>query len=201
MGSILFWEMIIIFVVPMTAVTLYVFYTDQLLKQLEKDFQKIIQKIKSGGNAESEAKAVILKLHQNRITIPSVLLIKINNLDEAFLTVAILRAEINYLLKRLDQRRQQLTFQRENSEQREAQFITFLENTEKLVSGSADLPPESRAWYLSRLYRIVIILYFTLPDEKGYPELQFQPLFEIITVTPTKKIRLFPFYPKEKTPE
>ncbi len=155
--------------------------------------KSINQKIK-----DEQADKAINILHNNKkIPAPNPIQINIYNPDGAIVAFYLFKAEIRYLLDCIDKRRNQRKYLSSLSPRARGDVLKFIDNTKRFLKfiDFDHMDFELRSLFLHKTYRATVLMCRKIPDENNYPELDFIPLFEIVDKSPTRTVRLLPYFP------
>ncbi|MBI3046494.1 MAG: hypothetical protein HYY86_03110 [Candidatus Harrisonbacteria bacterium] len=184
---------IIFLVLPILAVTLYVFYCGKKQKNLLKLFKSIRDEF-SNTRKEAADRAIQI-LHGNQwLFPPKPILLNIQDLKDLAVSYEILKAEIRFLLKTIDAIRNQKKYLTSLSPNERSEVLKFRQ-TLKYFLENLDFMPLNRRNKVKQLiaaYQAALVVYLSLPDENAHRELNFIPLFAIIDKTPVSTLILFP---------
>lgn len=186
---------IIFLVLPVLAVTGYFVYCEKKQKKLRNLF-RIIQDESSNKSAkERAANQAIQIMHANKWLIPpEPILLNIRNPDGLIISYELLRAEIRYLLHKIDKMRDQKTYLSSVTPINRSAVLKFLQTSANFLDTINFIPLDlqDKNDFLLSAYNVTLTMYLSLPDENAHQELNFIPLFQIIDKTSARAKILFP---------
>jgi hypothetical protein len=182
---------------PVLTITLYVL----LCHQKEYKFLKLLLEITENQSEDKRKEAavkIIILMHKNKwLALPKITPVNINNPKGALASIYLLKAEIEYLLENLDQRRNQKTYLHTVAPEARSELLKFLAHARKFIEETHNSPqvvPKLKIVLLHQLYLSTIVVYTRYPDENHHHELDFFPLFQIVDQTSARTIILFPLF-------
>lgn len=187
--------LILFLALPILLATSHVFFCARKQNTLIKLFL-IIQNDSSDQSAREKAAAEAIQiLHENKWLVPlEPIRLNIQNPDGLTVSYELLKAEIRYLLDKIDKIRNQKTYLSSVTPNSRSAVLKFLQTGANFLNTMDFLPLDlqDKNNFLLSACNTTLMLYLSLPDENAHQELDFIPLFQIIDKTPARTLILFP---------
>ena len=183
-----------IFMISIVAITVYATIYFKRRDAAADLIERAIEKLQRLENPKKEAEEIIRLMHRNRVAVADPIYITVGNRLDNFLAYYLLKSEMKYLLKEMENNVQEAGF-RNLPEKERAHILRLLMYKEKFIRRLENEPME----LISKIDKLLLDcsntaqLYNHLQEINGKEKLNFEPLIYVVQKTPREEQRkLFP---------